>query len=81
MHLLELAVQNVRGFTPAGRHPLKLGYVVLRGPTAEPPQIATLALALLYPEGRGGDVNRNRLFYLRDLKGKASRVNTQEDKA
>lgn len=26
-----------------------------------------------------GDVNRNRLFYLRDLKGKASRVETQED--
>ena len=31
MHLLELAIQNVRGFSPAGRHPLKLGYVVLRG--------------------------------------------------
>ena len=28
-----------------------------------------------------GDVNRNRLFYLRDLKGKASRVAVQEDKA
>src|SRR5512145_880827 len=28
-----------------------------------------------------GDVNRNRLFYLRDLKGKASRVATQEDKS
>src|SRR5687767_13397066 len=26
-----------------------------------------------------GDVNRNRLFYLRDLKGKASRVESQED--
>jgi large subunit ribosomal protein L19 len=26
-----------------------------------------------------GDVNRNRLFYLRDLKGKASRVDTQDD--
>ncbi|PTL80799.1 50S ribosomal protein L19 [Vitiosangium sp. GDMCC 1.1324] len=26
-----------------------------------------------------GNVNRNRLFYLRDLKGKASRVETQED--
>lgn len=25
-----------------------------------------------------GDVNRNRLFYLRNLRGKASRVNTQE---
>ena len=28
-----------------------------------------------------GDVNRNRLFYLRDLKGKASRVAVQDDKA
>ncbi len=28
-----------------------------------------------------GDVNRNRLFYLRDLKGKASRVETQEENA
>jgi large subunit ribosomal protein L19 len=28
-----------------------------------------------------GSVNRNRLFYLRDLKGKASRVDTQEDNA
>lgn len=26
-----------------------------------------------------GDVNRNRLFYLRDLRGKASRIDTQED--
>ena len=26
-----------------------------------------------------GDVNRNRLFYLRGLKGKASRVDAQED--
>ena len=26
-----------------------------------------------------GDVNRSRLFYLRDLRGKASRVNTQEE--
>lgn len=28
-----------------------------------------------------GSVNRNRLFYLRNLKGKASRVETQEDVA
>ena len=27
-----------------------------------------------------GDVNRNRLFYLRGLRGKASRVATQEDR-
>jgi large subunit ribosomal protein L19 len=27
-----------------------------------------------------GSVNRNRLFYLRNLKGKASRVDTQEEK-
>jgi large subunit ribosomal protein L19 len=28
-----------------------------------------------------GDVNRNRLFYLRELKGKASRVDTEETEA
>ena len=28
-----------------------------------------------------GDVNRNRLFYLRDLKGKAARLASAEDKA
>ncbi len=28
-----------------------------------------------------GNVNRNRLFYLRELKGKASRVETQEESA
>ncbi len=28
-----------------------------------------------------GNVNRNRLFYLRDLRGKASRVDTQDDVA
>jgi large subunit ribosomal protein L19 len=28
-----------------------------------------------------GNVNRSRLFYLRDLKGKASRVDTQDDTA
>jgi large subunit ribosomal protein L19 len=28
-----------------------------------------------------GNVNRNRLFYLRNLKGKASRVDTQEETA
>ena len=54
MHLLELAVQNVRGFSPAGRHALKLGYVVLRGP-AEAPPLGALSLALLYPDGRGTD--------------------------
>lgn len=27
-----------------------------------------------------GDVNRNRLFYLRDLKGKAARVDTLDDR-
>jgi large subunit ribosomal protein L19 len=28
-----------------------------------------------------GNVNRNRLFYLRDLRGKASRVDTQDENA
>ena len=55
MHFVELAVQNVRGFSPAGRFALKTGYLVLKPPTAEASPLAALSLALLYADGRGGD--------------------------
>ncbi|ATB39131.1 hypothetical protein CYFUS_004570 [Cystobacter fuscus] len=55
MHFVELAVQNVRGFSPAGRFALKTGYFVLKPPTAEPSPLSGLTLALLYADGRGGD--------------------------
>jgi hypothetical protein len=54
MHFVEVAVQNVRGFSPAGRFALKTGYLVLK-PPAEPSPLAGLTLALLYADGRGGD--------------------------
>jgi hypothetical protein len=54
MHFAEVAVQNVRGFSPAGRFALKTGYLVLK-PPAESSPLAALALALLYADGRGGD--------------------------
>ncbi|HEX8536274.1 MAG TPA: chromosome segregation protein SMC, partial [Cystobacter sp.] len=55
MHFVELAVQNVRGFSPAGRFALKTGYLVLKPPAVEPTPLAGLSLALLYADGRGGD--------------------------
>src|SRR5690242_5810323 len=54
MHFVEVAVQNVRGFSPAGRFALKTGYLVLKPPAALSP-LAGLSLALLYADGRGGD--------------------------
>jgi len=57
MHFVELAVQNVRGFSPAGRFALKTGYLVLKPPTAELSPLAGLSLALLYSDGRGGDAS------------------------
>jgi hypothetical protein len=56
MHFVEFAVQHVRGFSPTGRFALKPGYVVLK-PPLEPSPLAGLALALLYPDGRGGDAS------------------------
>jgi hypothetical protein len=55
MYLLELAGQSVRGLSPALRVALKPGYVVLKPPGAESPPLATLIIALLFPDGRGGD--------------------------
>jgi len=54
MHFVEVAVQNVRGFSPAGRFALKTGYLVLK-PPAESSPLGALTLALLYADGRGGD--------------------------
>ncbi|QSQ15382.1 chromosome segregation protein SMC [Myxococcus landrumensis] len=57
MQFVEVAVQNVRGFSPAGRSALKAGYLVLKPPGAEVSPFAGLLLALLYSDGRGGDVS------------------------
>jgi len=55
MQFVEVAVQNVRGFSPAGRFALKSGYLVLKPPSAEASPFAGLLLALFYADGRGGD--------------------------
>ncbi|MCY1023698.1 chromosome segregation protein SMC [Pyxidicoccus sp. MSG2] len=57
MQFAEVAVQNVRGFSPAGRFALKAGYLVLKPPTAEVSPLAGLSLALLFADGRGGDAS------------------------
>lgn len=57
MYVLELAAQNVRGFSPTGRTPLKPGYNVLKPPAAALPTIGQLAVALCFSDGRGGDAS------------------------
>jgi hypothetical protein len=57
MQFAEVAVQNVRGFSPAGRFALKAGYLVLKPPTAELSPLIGLSLALLFADGRGGDAS------------------------
>lgn len=57
MHFLEVAVQNVRGFSAQGRFQLKPGYLVLKPPAAEITPLAALSLALLYADGRGDDAS------------------------
>ncbi|NMO22522.1 chromosome segregation protein SMC [Pyxidicoccus fallax] len=57
MQFAEVAVQNVRGFSPAGRFALKAGYLVLKPPTAEVSPLSGLSLALLFADGRGGDAS------------------------
>ena len=55
MHFVELAVQNVRGFSPAGRFALKTGYFVLKPPTAElSPLAGVVARAALRGRPRRG---------------------------
>lgn len=55
MHFLEIAVQNVRGFSPAVRVPLAVGYQWLKSPGDVPAPLAGLAVALCYPDARGGE--------------------------
>ncbi len=55
MLILELAVQGVRGFSTPARASLKAGYTLLKSPTEVPAPMAGLLVALLYPDGRGGD--------------------------
>ncbi|HYI00645.1 chromosome segregation protein SMC [Hyalangium sp.] len=57
MHFLEVAVQNVRGFSAQGRFQLKPSFLVLKPPAAEITPLAGLALALLYSDGRGEDAS------------------------
>ncbi|QQR47848.1 chromosome segregation protein SMC [Myxococcus xanthus] len=57
MQFAEVAVQNVRGFSPAGRFALKAGYLVLKPPSAESSPLAGLSLALLFADGRGTDAS------------------------
>ncbi len=57
MHFVEVAVQNVRGFSAQGRFPLKPGYLVLKPPASEISPLAGLSLALFYADGRGGEAS------------------------
>lgn len=55
MYLLELAVQGVRGFSPAGRFPLKPGYLVLKAPPPGTAPLVALVHSLFFSDGRGAD--------------------------
>lgn len=54
MQLLELALQNARGFSPTVRLALKPGYLVLK-PPAEGAALGALLTAVLFADGRGSD--------------------------
>jgi hypothetical protein len=69
MHFLEVAVQNVRGFSPQGRFQLKPGFSVLKPPATEVTPLAGLALALLYADGRGEEASFSAQ---QDKRGKAA---------
>jgi hypothetical protein len=69
MHFLEVAVQNVRGFSAQGRFQLKPGFTVLKPPAAEISPLAGLAMALLYADGRGEDAS---FAAQQDKRGKAA---------
>ncbi|MCI0569685.1 MAG: chromosome segregation protein SMC [Myxococcaceae bacterium] len=55
MHLLEAAIQGVRGFSPSLRFTLKTGYTVLHPSAAESAPLGTLVAAVLCADGRGED--------------------------
>ena len=69
MHFLEVAVQNVRGFSAQGRFQLKPGFLVLKPPAAEVTPLAALSLSLLYSDGRGDDASFSAQA---DKRGKAA---------
>jgi hypothetical protein len=54
VHWVEFALQGVRGFLPSVRISLRPGYWTLL-PQAPGVPLVGLAVALLYPDGRGGD--------------------------
>jgi hypothetical protein len=56
MQILELSAQGVRGFSPSARAELPTGYTVVTPPSKEPVALAGLLTALLFPDGRGGEV-------------------------
>lgn len=55
MYLLELAVQGVRGFSPAGRFALKPGYLVLKAPPPGTAPLTRVVTSLFFSEGTGVD--------------------------
>src|SRR6185295_17567582 len=57
MFLLELQAQGVKGCSPTLRAPLKPGYVVLKPPSTPPLSLSSLAAAIFYSDGRGGDAS------------------------
>lgn len=69
MHFLEVAVQNVRGFSAQNRFQLKPGFTVLKPPASEISPLAGLALALLYADGRGEEASFSAQ---QDKRGKAA---------
>ncbi|MBX7116999.1 MAG: chromosome segregation protein SMC [Myxococcaceae bacterium] len=56
MQLLELAAQAVRGCSPSVRLALKPGYLVLKSPGDKPAPLASAIATVLYPDGRGDEL-------------------------
>lgn len=55
MNVLEFAAQGVRGFSSAVRLPLKPGLNAVASPGEPEAPLGSVALALLYADGRGGE--------------------------
>lgn len=55
MYILEVAAQNVRGFSPTVRAALKPGYNIVKPPSNTLPPIGQVAIALCFADGRGSD--------------------------
>src|SRR5215510_2556490 len=56
MHIIELAANGVRGFSPGSRLAMGTGYVVLTPSSVVPVPLAGLLSSLLFPDGRGAEV-------------------------